>query len=71
MTSELENLLEPAGITVVVEANISPFSTGPLANIIDPHGRCEKSRQLVEGTFNYDLIDTMDIDHKEELKMIL
>ena len=56
----------------LIEANISPFSTGPLAKLFDENGRCEASTSLINGTFDYDRIDTMDdIKHKEELKMIL
>ena len=68
---DIETILLRRNARKLTEANISPFSTGPLANIIDPNGRCETSTQLIEGTFDYDLIDTMDVEHKEELKLIL
>ena len=68
----IETILLRRNAGKLIEANISPFSTGSPAKLFDENGQCEASTSLVNGTFDYDRIDTMDdIKHKEELKMIL
>ena len=68
----IETILLRRNAGKLTEANISPFSTGPLANLLDENGRCEVSTSLINGTFDYNRIDDMEeIKHKEELKRIL
>ena len=68
----IETILLRRNAGKLIEANISPFSTGSLAKLLDENGRCDVSTSLINGTFDYERIDAMeDIKHKEELKMIL
>lgn len=55
----------------LTEANISPFSTGPLADQLDPNGECAVSTSIIQGTYDLTQIDHMDVSNKVELKMIL
>ena len=68
----IETILLRQNAGKLTEANIFPFSTGPLANLLDENGRCEVSTSLINSTFDYNRIDEMEeIKHKEESKRIL
>ena len=69
----IETILLQRNAGKLIEANISPFSTGSLAKLLDENGRCDVSTSLINGTFDYECIDAMeDIKYsKEEQKMIL
>ena len=68
---EIETILLRRNKTKLSEAVISPFCKGPLADLINENGRCEVSTSIVEGRFDVTTLDTMDIKHKKELKMMM
>ena len=67
----IESILLRRNKTKLSEAVISPFCRGPLADLINENGRCEVSTSIVDGSFNVNLIDDMQIEHKREIKLFL
>ena len=67
----IEAVLLRRNRTKLSEAKISPFCTGPLADMINENGKCAVSTSIVEGRFDIDTIDNMQIEHKKEIKMLL
>ena len=68
---EIETILLRRNKAKLSEAIISPFCKGPLADMIDENGRCNVSTSIVDGCFDSTVIDTMNIKHKKELKMLM
>jgi hypothetical protein len=67
----IEAILLRRNKTKLTEAVISPFCRGPLADSINENGKCKVSTRIVEGRYDVDTIDKMDIKNKKEVKMIL
>ena len=67
----IERILLRRNRTKLSEAIISPFCKGPLANMINENGKCAVSTSIIEGRFNIGMIDSMDVQHKGELKMLM
>ena len=67
----IEEILLRRNKTKLSEAVISPFCKGPLADMINENGKCAVSTSIIEGNFDINKIDSMDISNKKELKMLL
>jgi hypothetical protein len=68
---DIEKILLRRNKTKLSEAVISPFCKGPLADMIDENGRCKVSTSIINGDFDVNVIDRMDVQHKKELKMLI
>jgi hypothetical protein len=53
----------------LTEANISPFSKGPLADMIHEYGKCEVTASIIDGTFNYETLQ--DLPNQKELELFM
>jgi exonuclease III len=67
----IERILLRRNKTKLSEATISPFCKGPLADLIDENGKCTTSTSIIDGTFNIERIDNLDIKNKKEVKMLM
>ena len=67
----IETLLLRRNKLKLTEENISPFSTGPLAEMMDKNGRCKIAKSIVEGTFDINEINKLDVKNKKELKLVI
>ena len=67
----IERILLRRNKTKLSEAVISPFCKGPLAELINENGKCEVSTSIVEGKFDIEIIEKMDVKNKREIKMLL
>ena len=67
----IEKILLRCNKSKLCEAIVSPFCKGPLANIINENGKCEVSTSIVEGTYDITAIDSMELENKKEIKMLM
>ena len=67
----IERILLRRNKTKLSEAAISPFCKGPLADMINENGKCEVSTSIIEGNFDIEMIDKMEIKNKKEVKMLM
>ena len=67
----IERILLRRNETKLSEAKISPFCKGPLADIINENGKCKVSTSIIEGKFDIERINDMDINNKREVKLLL
>ena len=67
----IEKILLRRNKTKLSEAVISPFCKGPLADMINENGKCAVSTSIIEGTFDINIIDNMNLEHKKEVKLLL
>ena len=67
----IEEILLRRNKTKLSEAVISPFCKGPLADMLNENGKCPVSKSIIEGSFDVNSINNMNIRNKRELKMML
>ena len=65
----LHKILLQRNACKLTEANISPFSKGPLADMIHEYGKCEVTAAIIDGTFPYETLQ--DLPNQKELELLM